>query len=79
MPIDRSAVGYSAEERLLGLRCYHGSSRVPGNVNLFALSTDDRNFVIDLVDKLKGYDVVRPSEMPLGRTLAGKGSDTLLH
>lgn len=32
-----------------------GSVSVVVSVNLFALSTEDRNFVIDLVDKLKGY------------------------
>jgi hypothetical protein len=32
-----------------------GSVSVVVTVNLFALSTEDRNFVIDLVDRLKGY------------------------
>jgi len=32
-----------------------GSVSVVVSVNLFALSTEDRTFVIDLVDKLKGY------------------------
>jgi hypothetical protein len=30
------------------------------SVNLFELSVDDRNFVIDLVDKMKGYNGGRP-------------------
>ncbi|WP_313675076.1 hypothetical protein [Mycolicibacterium sp.] len=34
-----------------------GSVSVVVRVNLFALTTDDRDFVIDLVDKLKGYKV----------------------
>jgi hypothetical protein len=34
-----------------------GQVSVVVNVNLFDLTTDDRNFVIDLVDKLKGYAV----------------------
>jgi hypothetical protein len=33
-----------------------GSVSVVVRVNLFALTTQDRNFVIDLVDKLKGYE-----------------------
>lgn len=32
-----------------------GSVSVVVKVNLFGLTTEDRNFVIDLVDKLKGY------------------------
>jgi hypothetical protein len=32
-----------------------GSVSVVVSVNLFSLSTEDRDFVIDLVDKLKGY------------------------
>jgi hypothetical protein len=32
-----------------------GSVSVVVSVNLFALSTEDRDFVIDLVDRLKGY------------------------
>ncbi|MCV7089618.1 hypothetical protein [Mycobacterium interjectum] len=32
-----------------------GSVSVVVEVNLFALTTEDRNFVIDLVDRLKGY------------------------
>jgi len=32
-----------------------GAVSVVVNVNLFSLSTDDRNFIIELVDKLKGY------------------------
>lgn len=32
-----------------------GTVSVGVNVSLFALSTDDRSFVIELVDKLKGY------------------------
>ncbi|MDL9944160.1 hypothetical protein QSJ19_00905 [Gordonia sp. ABSL11-1] len=33
-----------------------GKVSVVVDVNLFALTTEDRNFVIDLVDKLKGYE-----------------------
>lgn len=32
-----------------------GTVSVVVNVNLFSLSTDDRTFIIELVDKLKGY------------------------
>jgi hypothetical protein len=32
-----------------------GTVSVVVSVNLFALTTKDRDFVIDLVDKLKGY------------------------
>lgn len=40
-----------------------GQVSVVVDVNLFDLTTDDRNFVIDLVDKLKGYtrDVHQPT------------------
>lgn len=34
-----------------------GTVSVGVTVNLFSLSTEDRNFVMDLVDKLKGYPV----------------------
>lgn len=37
-----------------------GSVSVVVRVNLFALTTSDRNFVIDLVDKLKGYETPGP-------------------
>lgn len=35
-----------------------GSVSVNASVNLFTLTTEDRTFVIDLVDKLKGYPTV---------------------
>lgn len=53
-----------------------GSVSVLVNVNLFALSTDDRNFVIDLVDKLKGYDVAS-SATPVERAPSDEESATL--
>jgi hypothetical protein len=40
-----------------------GQVSVVVDVNLFDLTTDDRNFVIDLVDKLKGYAVVDGQEI----------------
>lgn len=38
-----------------------GTVGVTVSVNLFELSTDDRNFVIELIDKLKGYGPAKPA------------------
>lgn len=40
-----------------------GSVSVEVSVNLFDLSTSDREFVIELVDKLKGYDPEGPAKV----------------
>lgn len=39
-----------------------GSVSVVVSVDLFALTTDDRNFIIELVDKLKGYPKAAPPQ-----------------
>jgi hypothetical protein len=38
-----------------------GTVEVSVSVNLFALSTEDRTFVIELIDKLKGYQQATPA------------------
>ncbi|HEX8081340.1 MAG TPA: hypothetical protein VF557_14110 [Jatrophihabitans sp.] len=38
-----------------------GTVAVIVDVNLFDLTTDDRNFVIELIDKLKGYGPAKPA------------------
>jgi hypothetical protein len=38
-----------------------GAVSVIVDVNLFDLTTDDRNFIIELVDKLKGYGAATPA------------------
>lgn len=53
-----------------------GSVSVLVKVNLFALSRDDRNLVIDLVDKLKGYVVGWPTT-PVERAPSDEESDTV--
>jgi hypothetical protein len=52
-----------------------GSVSVVVTVNLFALSTADRTFVIDLVDKLKGYDSATPESEQSAATPTGVGPD----